>query len=80
MTPTLRDALAAARINRLKARIARAWAQRQCAAEEADLPVCAGCGKRHAPASPGLMKLIHLIGREEDDEPATAVGTGPHLN
>lgn len=29
MTTTLRDAMAASRINRMKARIARAWAQRQ---------------------------------------------------
>jgi hypothetical protein len=36
LTPTLRDALAAARINRLKARIARAWAQRQREAEASE--------------------------------------------
>jgi hypothetical protein len=30
MTPTLRDALAAARINRMKARAAKAWHRTQC--------------------------------------------------
>lgn len=75
MNTTLRDALQAARINRLKTRMARAWRERQ----NAEFPVCQGCGARHA-AGPGLVRLIHLIGREEDDEPATAVGTGPHLN
>jgi hypothetical protein len=60
MTPTLRDALAAARINRLKARIARTWAQRQREAEAddaGDLPICPGCGKRHAPRV-GLFDLL----------------------
>jgi hypothetical protein len=70
LTPTLRDALAAARINRLKARIARTWAQRQRDAEAddaGDLPICPGCGKRHAP---GLVGLLQALGRiDEDDAP-----------
>lgn len=76
---TLRTQLQLARLAHIKTRLRVAMAERKRAAEEADLPVCAGCGKRHA-AGPGLARLIHLIGREEDDEPATAVGTGPHLN
>lgn len=67
MNTTLRDALAAARINRLKARIARAWAQRQREAEASEHPICEGCGKRHAP---GLVGLLQALGRiDEDDAP-----------
>ena len=58
---TLRTQLQVARLMQMKTRVRQAWAQRQREAEEAELPVCAGCGKRHA-ASPGLVKLIHLIG------------------
>lgn len=76
---TLRTQLQLARLDHIKTRLRVAMAERKRAAEEADLPVCAGCGKRHAPASPGLMKLIHLIGRE-DAEPAEQVPAGPHLN
>ena len=76
----LRPQLHVARLAHIKNRLRVAMAERKRAEEEADLPVCAGCGKRHAPASPGLVKLIHLLGREEYDEPATAAGTGPHLN
>lgn len=69
MTPTLRDALAAARINRLKARIARAWAQRQreAEAEAGDHPVCPGCGKRHPPNG-GLAGLLRVLGGADEDE------------
>lgn len=82
MTPTLRDALAAARINRLKARIARDWAQRQrqreaeAAADDAgDLPICHGCGKRHAP---GLVGLLQALGRIDDDDAPPAPDKAHH--
>ena len=70
MTPTLRDALAAARINRLKARIARTWAQRQREAEASEHPICEGCGKRHAPRV-GLFDLLRggFVAVDEDDAP-----------
>lgn len=77
MTPTLRDALAAARINRLKARIAKDWAQRQrqrqreAEADDAgDLPICPGCGKRHAPRV-GLFDLLRggFVAVDDDDAP-----------
>ena len=55
MTTTLRDAMAAARINRMKARIARAWVQRQREAEPSEHPVCPGCGKRHARGLCGFL-------------------------
>ena len=74
---TLRTQLQLARLAHIKNRLRVAMAERKRAAEEADLPVCAGCGKRHA-AGPGLVKLIHLIGG--DDEPAEQVPAGPHLN
>ena len=74
----LRPQLHVARLAHIKNRLRVAMAERKRAAEEAELPVCAGCGKRHPPASPGLVKLIHLIG--DDDEPAEQVPAGPHLN
>lgn len=66
MTTTLRDALAAARINRLKTRMARAWAQRQREIEAGDHLVCPGCGKRHPP--PGLAGLLRVLGGADEDE------------
>ena len=79
MTPTLRDALAAARINRLKARIARDWAQRQreaeAEAEPGEHPVCPGCGKRHAP---GLAGLLQALGRIDDDDAPPAPDKAHH--
>ena len=67
MTPTLRDALAAGRINRLKARIALAWAQRQreAAVEPAECN-CFACLIRR-----GMVPGIRLP-TEADDVPPPA--------
>ena len=70
MTSTLRDALQAARINRLKTSMARAWRERQ----NAEFPVCQGCGARHAP----LVDVLRALGWQEDDAPAVPPTT--HLN
>ena len=75
MTPTLRDALAAARINRMKTRMAMAWAQRQREAEAEAFPICDGCGKRHAP---GLVGLLQALGRIDDDDAPPATGKAHH--
>lgn len=74
---TLRTQLQVARLAHIKTRLRVAMAERKRAEEEADLPVCAGCGKRHAHGH-GLARLIRLIGG--DDEPAEQVPAGPHLN
>lgn len=67
MTPTLRDALQAARINRMKQRAELAW-QRQREAEPSEHPVCPGCGKRHPR---GLLDLLRgeLVAVDDDDAP-----------
>lgn len=75
MTPTLRDALAAARINRMKARMARSWEQRQREAEAEAFPICEGCGKRRAP---GLVGLLHALGRIDDDDAPPAPDKSHH--
>ena len=70
MTSTLRDALQAARINRLKTSMARAWRERQ----NAEFPVCQGCGARHAP----LVDVLRALGGQDDE--AQAVPPTTHLN
>lgn len=70
MTTTLRDALAAAHINRMKQRAARSWALRQRDAESAEHPICQGCGKRHAPGLAGLLQALAQV--EDDDAPSPA--------
>lgn len=69
MSTFLRDQLQGMRINRLKARMARAWAQRQreAEAEAGDHPVCPGCGKRHPPNG-GLAGLLRVLGGADEDE------------
>lgn len=76
MTPALRDALAAARINRMKQRAARSWALRQREAEASEHPICEGCGKRHAPGLVGLLQALAQV--EDDDTPSPAPAS--HLN
>ena len=71
MTSTLRDALQAARINRLKTRMVRAWRERQ----SVEFPVCQDCGARHVP---GLGSVLRALGWQEDDAPAVPPTT--HLN
>lgn len=66
MTTTLRDALQAVRINRMKARIARDWERRQRDAESAEHPICPGCGKRQAR---GLLDLLRGEFLPDDDAP-----------
>ena len=65
---TLRTQLQLARLAHIKTRLRVAMAERKRAAEEADLPVCAGCGKRHARGS-GLVDLLRGIKAVDDDEP-----------
>ena len=76
MTTTLRDALAAAHINRMKARIARDWERRQRDAESAEHPICRGCGKRHAPGLAGLLQALARV--DDDDAPAAAPVSHSH--
>lgn len=68
MSAFLRDQLQGMRINRLKARMRRAWDERQRAAAEADLPVCSDCGKRHAPGHP-IVGLLRALAGDEDTDP-----------
>ena len=66
----LRPQLHVARLAHIKTRLRVAMAERKRAAEEADLPVCAGCGKRHARGpGPGLVDLLRSLGAPADDEP-----------
>ena len=68
MTPTLRDAMQAVRINRMKQRAEIAWQRQRREAEPSEHPVCPGCGKRHPR---GLLDLLRgeLVAVDDDVPP-----------
>ena len=70
MTPTLRDAMAAARINRLKTRVAKSWAARQIQADLLECQ-CLGCKLQRT-----MLRVANLSGDDEPKAPASA----SHLN
>ncbi len=67
MTPTLRDALQAVRINRMKARAAKAWHRTQC-------PNCRDGRSTFA----GLDAVLRAL--NDSDEPQAPAAPVSHLN
>lgn len=71
-SPFLRDQLAAARINRIKTRVAQNWQRKQ----SEQFPICESCGKRHPPSAHGglvgLLKALSSRSEEDDDQQPAA--------
>lgn len=69
MTTTIRDAMAAARINRMKTRVAKSWAARQIQADPRECQ-CLACTLKRT------LRVADLSGDDEPKAPASA----SHLN